>query len=347
MSGLMLEQVTADQAEIVQLVSDVLPTLPDLEAAEEAGSWSDAVVEARLGLVESGLWSIGIDEDRGGGGASLDLRQIALAALGGAQPALAWALAQAEAAAEILALDDSMETELEAVVSGQQPAVILSRTDPQVHLVEHDGQLSGGIGRLDVCGDEPLVVVLDEGAAWVIQPGALRFGDAERTTGMAGAATVSAVITDGAGHITRVVSTGVNAIRARMQMGGAAIAAGLALAAAEAATSYSAERVQFGAPISALPTVRQSLARQNAAAVSALADALHDAVPGPARAAALLRENCERALSVTSDALLSHGGYGYLHEYGVERLVRDAVSLRAATGARAAFSRSADRFAPH
>ena len=151
----------------------------------------------------------------------------------------------------------------------------------------------------------------------------------------------------GGGQITRIVSADVDAIRARLQMGGAAVAAGLALAAAKAATSYSAERVQFGAPISALPTVRQSLARQNAAAMAALADALPDAVPGPARAAALLRENCERALSVTADALLSHGGYGYLHEYGVERLVRDAVSLRAATGARAAFSRSADRFAPH
>jgi alkylation response protein AidB-like acyl-CoA dehydrogenase len=28
-----------------------------------------------------------------------------------------------------------------------------------------------------------------------------------------------------------------------------------------------------------------------------------------------------------------HGGYGYLAEYGVERLVRDAISLRAATDA--------------
>ena len=38
---------------------------------------------------------------------------------------------------------------------------------------------------------------------------------------------------------------------------------------------------------------------------------------------------------MTAAALQSHGGYGYLTEYPVERMLRDAVSLRAACGVHA------------
>lgn len=81
--------------------------------------------------------------------------------------------------------------------------------------------------------------------------------------------------------------------------------------------------------------------------MASLDSALVAEVPNPDRAASILRDNCERAISVAADSLLSHGGYGYLLEYDVERMVRDAVSLRAATGAYAAFRRSAGRFAAH
>jgi alkylation response protein AidB-like acyl-CoA dehydrogenase len=136
-------------------------------------------------------------------------------------------------------------------------------------------------------------------------------------------------------------------IRAGLHLGGAAVAAGLAVFAAEAAAAYSGERVQFGGPLTNLPTVRRSLAEQQVAAAASLDAAIMLYVPDPDRAAGILRDNCERAISVTSDALLAHGGYGYLQEYDVERMVRDAVSLRAATGAFAAFRRAADRFASH
>jgi alkylation response protein AidB-like acyl-CoA dehydrogenase len=58
------------------------------------------------------------------------------------------------------------------------------------------------------------------------------------------------------------------------------------------------------------------------AVLRAMAGAVHD--PGAARW--LL----DRAVGVTLDAVQLHGGYGYLREYGVEGLARDAVSLRAA-----------------
>jgi alkylation response protein AidB-like acyl-CoA dehydrogenase len=35
---------------------------------------------------------------------------------------------------------------------------------------------------------------------------------------------------------------------------------------------------------------------------------------------------------VAAKALQVHGGYGYTQDFAVERLLRDAISLRAATG---------------
>jgi alkylation response protein AidB-like acyl-CoA dehydrogenase len=345
--SLLQARLNDDQGQVADLARELSAALPSL-APEGAGDVDAGTLqEVRAGLVESGLWSIGVDESLGGGGASLDLRQIALVALGGAQPALAWGIAQADCAAQVLAGDDSLAGSVVAVVSGTRPVSVVEMDAPHVDLVEQDGGLTGVIERIDPCGDAPLVIVLGDDLAWIIDPGAVRATQPRRTTGLAGAATMSAEVDGSSGGVTRISGADVPRIRARLQLGGAAVAAGLAISAAESAAAYTRERVQFGGPLTNLPTVRRSLAEQQAAATASLEAAIVGEEPHPDRAAGILRDNCERAISVTADALLSHGGYGYLQEYDVERMVRDAVSLRAATGAYAAFRRSADRFASH
>lgn len=343
--------LTEDQLEVVELGRSLLPSLPDPEG-DHAGTETvpvesvDRAAEARAGAVESGLWSIGMSEEAGGGGAPLDLRQVALVALGGEQPALAWSVVQAHAAAEVLALaadEAGLGELLAATVEGGQSACIVDAADPQVRLDAATG-LAGGIGRLDPGGEAPLVVVLDgPGAAWVLAPDAITPSAVRRRTGLAGALTVSAEVT---GPAVRVTGIDADAIRARLQLGGAAIAAGIAVAAAEAALAYSRERIQFGAPLTGLPTVRASLAEQAASAAAAVEVALTVGARPPARAAAVLRDNCERGIAVAAAAVQSLGGYGYLREYGVERMLRDAVSLRAATGAAQGMRRVADTLAP-
>ena len=116
--------------------------------------------------------------------------------------------------------------------------------------------------------------------------------------------------------------------------------------AASQAEDYARTRVQFGAPLVRIPMVRASLAAQAGAAATSIAEVLQADGESGTRAAAALRGNCERAISVCAAALQSHGGYGYLREFGVEGLLRDAVSLRAAAGVLAATRRAATAWAP-
>lgn len=337
-------RLTEDQREVADLVRDLVPTLPQLDT-DTGDAPIEAVREARASLSESGIWSIGINEDLGGGGASHDLLHVALIALGGPQPALAWAIVQADAATQVLSDHAAADRYLEAIVAGTQAVCVVDGEDPHADLREEGDGLVGTIGRLDPCGSGPVVVVLGDADAWVLDPAAIHVSTPRRTSGMAGALTMSADVDGTVGRSTKVSGLDFAALRTRMRLGGAAVAAGLAASAAAASAGYTQERVQFGAALTALPTVRSSLASQDADAMAAIDAVLSETCRGADHAAGVLRDNCERALSVSADAVLSHGGYGYLHEYDVERLVRDAVSLRAATGAHSAFRRAADRFA--
>jgi alkylation response protein AidB-like acyl-CoA dehydrogenase len=76
--------------------------------------------------------------------------------------------------------------------------------------------------------------------------------------------------------------------------------------------------------------VREQLFGSAGAAAVTLRQILHTADATPWQAAAVLDAACESAIEACATAVQSHGGYGYLTEYPVERLLRDAVSLRAA-----------------
>lgn len=105
---------------------------------------------------------------------------------------------------------------------------------------------------------------------------------------------------------------------------------GGAQAALEKATQYVREREQFGAPIGDLQTVQFTLADmatdlETARAMLWRAAAALDAGhPGKTRLCAIAkRVATDLGFQVADRALQLHGGYGYLAEYGVEKLVRD------------------------
>lgn len=96
------------------------------------------------------------------------------------------------------------------------------------------------------------------------------------------------------------------------------------------ATQYVQERETFGQPLAANQSVVFALADMETdlqaarallqrAAEKMDADA-RDAVPACAMAK---RFATDAAFRVANEALQLHGGYGYLHEYGLERVVRD------------------------
>ena len=114
------------------------------------------------------------------------------------------------------------------------------------------------------------------------------------------------------------------------RIGIASQALGIASGAYELALAYSKERKAFGKPISEHQAIQFKLADMatqiEAARLLCLKAAyLKDQHADYARAAAMAKLYASQvAMDVTVEAVQVHGGYGYVKEYHVERLMRDA-----------------------
>jgi len=114
------------------------------------------------------------------------------------------------------------------------------------------------------------------------------------------------------------------------RLGIAACAVGLAQAAVDHAVAYAKEREQFGRPIAAFQGVGFMLADMATQVSAARALLLHAARlkdagrPFSVEAAKAKLFATDAAMRVTTDAVQVLGGYGYVSEYPVERMMRDA-----------------------
>lgn len=114
------------------------------------------------------------------------------------------------------------------------------------------------------------------------------------------------------------------------RIGIAAQALGIAAGAYERALAYSKERKAFGKPLSDHQGIQFKLAEmatqiQAARLLVYRAARLKDAGQDYAHAAAMAKLfSAEMAMYVTTEAVQIHGGYGYVQEYHVERMMRDA-----------------------
>jgi alkylation response protein AidB-like acyl-CoA dehydrogenase len=117
----------------------------------------------------------------------------------------------------------------------------------------------------------------------------------------------------------------------RSRPGVAAQAVGIAQGALEAATAYARERKQFGQRIGDFQMVGAMLADMDAA-TEAARQVLYKAcveidagAPDAARWSAMCKLVAgDAAMRVTTDAVQVLGGYGYIDEFPVERMMRDA-----------------------
>lgn len=111
----------------------------------------------------------------------------------------------------------------------------------------------------------------------------------------------------------------------------AAQALGIAQGALDEAVNYTRDRKQFGQSISRFQLLRGMIADM-AVKIEASRSLLYRAVevievnPSEGRTlASMAKMLCsDTAMSVTTDAVQLHGGYGYLEDYPVERMMRDA-----------------------
>jgi alkylation response protein AidB-like acyl-CoA dehydrogenase len=110
----------------------------------------------------------------------------------------------------------------------------------------------------------------------------------------------------------------------------AACSVGGAQAAMDIASTYATERNAFGQPLAALQSVQFKLADMQTE-LCAARELLHAAAlrldagadDAPQWSAMAKRFATDAGFKVANDALQILGGYGYLHAYGVEKLVRD------------------------
>jgi len=117
----------------------------------------------------------------------------------------------------------------------------------------------------------------------------------------------------------------------RSRPGVAAQAVGIAQGALEAAVDYSRQRVQFDHPISSFQAIQHMLADMATeleaarALVYAVAKTIDSGAKSFAEEAAMAKVFAsDMAMRVTTDALQIFGGVGYMRDYPMEKMMRDA-----------------------
>jgi butyryl-CoA dehydrogenase/acyl-CoA dehydrogenase len=117
----------------------------------------------------------------------------------------------------------------------------------------------------------------------------------------------------------------------RSRLGIASQAVGIAQGALDAALRYAADREQFGQRVVDFQGIQFMLAdmasqteaaRQLSYVAAARVDAMASDLPYWTSSAKLIAG--DTAMRVTTDAVQVLGGYGYINEYPVERMMRDA-----------------------
>jgi alkylation response protein AidB-like acyl-CoA dehydrogenase len=192
----------------------------------------------------------------------------------------------------------------------------------------------------------------DKGAkgisAFVVEKGfpGLSYGKNEKKMGMRGSVNSELLFNDmevpeenligheGAGFANLMTTLAMSRLFCASQ------AVGIAQGALDEAIQYAGERVQFGKPIAALSPIQFMVSDMTAAVESARlltyrAASLFD--EGDARQAgvhaALAKFSAsDTAMKVTTDAVQILGGYGYMKDFPVERMMRDAKLTQIYTG---------------
>lgn len=297
-------------------------------------------------IAELGFFGMLVPEESGGMGFSLSTYTGALEELAWGEPAVALLVAQSVIAADVLArFGGSHHGELLAgLASGEQQGCIAfaedeSSTDSHVDakgVQGGDGWTLTGTKRWVTNGTGASVaIVLAETsgspALFALTPDmGYSTGEPAATMGLRAVPVVSLDLnTVKAPAAARLDWSGSDPRAALDPLGSlsaAAIAVGIAQAALEHAVRYAAEREQFRRPIRTFEGIQFKLAEMatRTAAARALVDRAA-ARPDDMAAAAMAKlaaGSC--AMYVTTDAVQIFGGYGYMRDYPVEKLMRDA-----------------------
>jgi alkylation response protein AidB-like acyl-CoA dehydrogenase len=176
-------------------------------------------------------------------------------------------------------------------------------------------------------------------SAFIVEKGTpgFTFGKKEKKMGIRGSATRELVFTDCKIHKDQLIAkegmgfiVAVNTLY-NSRPGVAAQALGIAAGALDESIKYARVRQQFGQPIIGFQAVQHMLANMATeveaarALLYATARMVDNGVKNFAKESAMSKLYCsDVAMRVTTDAVQIFGGYGYMKEYPVEKMMRDA-----------------------
>jgi len=198
-------------------------------------------------------------------------------------------------------------------VSGSAPFVLHAGDGAAIALV--NAAIDGGTGVF--------AVALDDGAS---------FGERVDTLGLR-PLHVSPLVLEAAAAV-RLDDHALVAASHTGRLGVAAVALGIAQAALDHAIGYADEREQFRMKLREFDAIRFKLADMATGIAATRALLLEAAQQDSPSAAAMVKVLASRtAMEVTTEAVQVFGGYGYMRDYPVEKLMRDARAMGLIQGA--------------
>ncbi|HEY0343612.1 MAG TPA: acyl-CoA dehydrogenase family protein [Solirubrobacteraceae bacterium] len=315
--------------------------------------------DIRALLAEHDVLGLPFDEQYGGTGTGTLMLQMAVEEIARACASSALILMVQELGTlpiQLFGTDDQKERFLPRCASGEwSPAFALSEpeagSDPAALRTSavRDGDewvINGQKNWITNAGVADFYIVFaktdrenNRSSAFIVEADRAGFdpGKLEHKLGIKGSPTGSPSFTDvrvPASNLIGAEGKGLSVALAtleRTRLGAAAQAVGIAQAATDYAAAYARERIAFGKPINAMQGIQFKLAdmeTRTAAARELLYKACAKADRGEpdlgkySSMAKLFAS--DTAMAVTLEAIQVLGGYGYVNEYPVERMMRDA-----------------------
>lgn len=311
-----------------QLVVDTVAAFADREiAAQVPAVESVGELGPVLPLLEQqGLTQLGVPVERGGSGVDLSTLLASLERIA----------RRSAATADLVAAVHVAELAIATLADPPAPSrrVVVDGPDLRLRRDADRWELDGTAPRVHHATVAERFLVLTDDGAVDISADAATVGPVQRRTGLRGTDPRTVDLTGTTGDGPGLPGSVAVAARRLHWLTGAATGIGIGRRAVDEAAAYLRGREQFGTVLADLPALRAMLAGMQQRVEGAAAQLLGAATERQdlARAGLAAAAAVSAACDVAVDAIQLHGGYGYITEYPVERLLRDAVSLRASLG---------------
>ncbi len=293
-------------------------------------------------LAELGFLGMLVPESDGGAGFDMPAFVAALEEIAWGEPATALLVLVQQVVCSGLAhaSGDVRARWLEAIAGGAARGCYVLGADAALH-----ASPQGDAWRIS--GSAPFVLHSGDGAAVALVQAAAAGGSAMFAVDLDDGATfgervdtlglrplhVSPLMLEAAAAV-RLDDAAYDAASRTGRLGVAAVALGISQAALDHALAYAAEREQFNTRLRDFDAIRFKLADMATAIAAGRALLLEAAQQDAPTAAAMAKVLASRtAMQVTTEAVQVFGGYGYMRDYPVEKLMRDARAMGLLQGA--------------